>query len=39
MTEVDILLISSTALGLWLFNLRRKAQSCTEPSRRGKSKA
>lgn len=39
MTEVDILLISSTALGLWLFNLRRKSQSCAEPPRRSKSKA
>jgi hypothetical protein len=38
MTEIDVLLISSAALALWLFNLRRKSQLCSESSRRSKAK-
>ena len=34
MTEIDVLLISSSALILWLLSLRRKAHLYAEPRRR-----
>jgi len=34
MTEIDVLLISSSALVIWLLSLRRKAHQYAEPRRR-----
>jgi len=34
MTEIVILLISSTVLAIWLLSLRRKSQNCSSVLRR-----